>query len=365
MDFNRLEDVYLRRKEERTPDIERFYRGEKSFLVIQRPSIHLWGECNSIEGVFQNNLLHMESWLSLDWSDELPQLSPWFGTGVYANAFGCEYLWREGQAPDTHKRYQRIEEVRGLERPDWRRSPVMAMVLEEIDVLKERTRGSFPIALTDTQSPCDTASIILDTSELFTACYTEEETVAAFMETIADLIIEFSQVQAERIGEGLVSWPGYVMPSLPSLKGITLSDDNMAVSSPQINEKFSLRFDRKIAESFGGVVLHSCGVWDHTMRKLRAPEVIGVDCSVARAWDPTPMKPEAVGDALAGKGLIAKARCGGTPGEIEEAIRGLARPGMRVILDIARLEQDDEAYLKTAESNYALAVDRFSEAFGE
>jgi len=365
MDLERLTDLYLRRKEERAPGIERFYRGEKSFLILQRPSYHLWGECNSTEGVYQNNLRQMEAWLSMEWSDELPHLQPWFGTGVYANAFGCEYLWREGEAPDTHVRYKRIEEARGLEMPDWRRSPVMAMVLEEIAVLKERTCGRFPIALTDTQSPCDTATLVLDTSELFTACYTEENTAAALMETVADLVIEFSRVQAERIGEGLVSRPGHVMPSLPSLTGITLSDDNMAVSSPQINETFALRFDLKIAKALGGVVLHSCGVWDHTMRKLRAPEVIGVDCAVDRAWDPTPMTPEAVGDALEGTGVIAKARCGGTPGEITGAIRALARPGMRIILDIARIEQDDEAYRKAAASNYALAREKLGEAFRE
>jgi uroporphyrinogen-III decarboxylase len=300
----------------------------------------------------------------MEWSDEVPHLQPWFGTGVYANAFGCEYLWRKGEAPDTHVRYARIEEVRGLEMPDWRKGPVMRMVLDEIDILKERTRGRFPIALTDTQSPCDTATLVLDTSELFTACYTEEETAASLMQAAADLIIEFSRVQAERIGEGLVSRPGHVMPSLPSLRGITVSDDNMAVSSPQVNERFSLRFDAMIARALGGVVLHSCGVWDHTMEKLRSPEVIGVDCSVARAWDPTPMTPEAVGDALEGTGVAVKARCGGTPQEIRAAVRGLARPGMRIILDIARIDEDEGAYRAAAESNYRLAREELTRAFG-
>jgi hypothetical protein len=261
-------------------------------------------------------------------------------------------------------RYTRIEDVRGLGMPDWRKSPVMRMVLEEIDILKDRTRGRFPIALTDTQSPCDTATLELDTSELFTACYTEEETAASLMEAAADLIVEFSRVQAARIGDGLVSRPGHVMPSLPSLTGITLSDDNLAVSSPQINEKFSLRFDAKVASALGGVALHSCGVWDHTMRKLRAPEVIAVDCSVARAWDPTPMTPRAVGDALEGTGIAVKARCGGTPQEIRAAVRDLARPGMRIVLDIARIDQDEDAYRAAAERNYSLAKEELERAFG-
>jgi hypothetical protein len=365
MDLEQLSDLYERRREERAANIAKFYRGERRTLVVQRPNYHLWGECNSIERVWQNNLKHMESWLSMEWTDELPHLQAWFGTGVYANAFGCECLWRTGEAPDTHVRYQRIDEVRNIEKPDWRRGQVMSMVMETIDILKERTRGRFPISVTDTQSPCDTATLVLDTSEFFTACYTEEETVERFMGTITDLIIEFSRAQAERIGPELLARPGHAMPSLPGYTGMTVSDDNMAVSSPHINEKFSLRFDRRISEAFGGVFIHSCGVWDHTMKKLRAPEFIGADCSVARSWDPTPMTPEAVGKALAHSGIAVKARCGATREEIVQAVHDLHRPDLRVIFDIARTEEDDAAYMRAAEQNYILAKETIAEVFGE
>ena len=352
MEIGKLTELYLRRREQRENRIARFWAGETNSLVIQRPSYHLWGECNSIEKVYENNLRHMESWLSMPWSDELPHLQPWFGTGVYANAFGCEYFWRQGEAPDTHVRFHSIEEVRGIQAPDWRKSPVMGMVAECIDVLKERTRGGFPIALTDTQSPFDTATLVLDTSEFFTACYTEEETVVELMSAITQLVIEFSREQARRIGEGLVSRPGHVMPSLPSFRGITLSDDNLAVSSPPINEKFSLRFDQLIAQELGGVAIHSCGVWDRTMKLLPGRGVLAVDCSVSPRWDPTPMTPTMVREALAGTGIAVKARCGGTPEEIREAVAALAGPDMRVILDIARIDEDDAAYTRTAEANY-------------
>lgn len=364
MDLERLSDLYLRRRAERLPLVESFWKGERSWLVVQRPSYHLWGECNSVEGVWQNNLRHMESWLTMEWTDELPHMQAWFGTGVYANAFGCEYLWRQGEAPDSHVRFHRIEEVRGITAPDWRSGPVMRMVLECIDVLKERTRGRFPIALTDTQSPFDTATLVLDTSEFFTACYTEEETVNQLMAAVTELIVEFSREQARHIGPEMVSRPGHVMPSLPGFRGITLSDDNLAVSSPQVNEKFALRWDEVIAEKLGGAAVHSCGVWDHTMRKLPGRGIMAVDCSVSPRWDPTPMTPAMVRAALGGTGIVVKARCGGTREEIEGAIAALAGPDMRLILDIARVDEDDGAYARAAESNYALAVDRLAAAFG-
>jgi hypothetical protein len=363
MDLEKLSDLYLQRREERLARMQRFWAGDARYLVIQRPSYHLWSQCNSIDGVYDNNLRHMDSWLSMPWSDELPHMQPWFGTGVYANAFGCEYLWRRGEAPDTHVRYHHIEEVRGLPMPDWRKAPVMGMVLECIDVIKERTRGRFPIALTDTQSPFDTATLVLDTSEFFTACYTEEETAADLMNIISRLIIEFSHEQARRIGIGLVSRPGHVMPSLTSIGGILLSDDNLAVSSPQINEKFALHFDQLIAHEMGGVAIHSCGVWDRTMKLLPGRGVTAIDCSVSPRWDPTPMTPAMVRSALTGTGIVAKARCGGTREEIEEAVAALAGPDMRLILDIARIDEDDAVYAKTAEANYRRACELLERAF--
>lgn len=206
----------------------------------------------------------------MEWSDELPHFQPWFGTGVYANAF---------EAKDPHVRCTRIEEVRGVVIPDWRGSPVMAMVLEEIDVLE--------------------------------------------------------------------------------------GTDSRPLSHRTDRHSVTVRHGNPRAGYFG--VFH-CLLYrggDRCRRLLRAPEVMGVDCTVARAWDPTPMTPKKVGDTLAGSGVMAKARCGGTPEEIADAIEGLARPGMRLILDIARIEADDELYRETAKSNYAFAREKLSEAFEE
>jgi hypothetical protein len=225
-------------------------------------------------------------------------------------------------------------------------------------MLLERTGGRFPIAFTDTQSPFDTSTLVLDASEFFTACYVEEETVDGLMGAIASLIIEFSREQARRIGAGLLSQPGHVFPSLPGLGGIALSDDNLAVSSPAIN-RISIRFNELIAEAMGSVAVHSCGVWDHTMRLLPGRGVRAVDCSVSPRWDPTPMRPEAVTAALAGTGIVTKARCGGTPEEIESAITALGGKDMRVILDIARVDDNDDAYAAAAERNYSFARELF------
>jgi hypothetical protein len=109
----------------------------------------------------------------------------------------------------------------------------------------------------------------------------------------------------------------------------------------------------------------SCGVWDHTMRKLAGSLVLGVDCSVSRAWDPTPMTPRAAYAALRGTGIAVKARCGGNVEEIIEAIDAPAYPDPSLILDIARVDEDGEAYRAAAAQHYAVAQDRLASVYGE
>ena len=137
-----------------------------------------------------------------------------------------------------------------------------------------------------------------------------------------------------------------------------------AASSPLINERFSLRFNQDIAEKMGGMAVHSCGVWDHTMKLLPGRGVMAVDCSVSPRCDPTPMTPKMVRAALGGTGIVVKARCGGTREEIERAIAILAGPDMRLILVIARIDEDDAAYARTAEANYTLAAECLARASG-
>jgi hypothetical protein len=359
MQTNELIELYALRREQREAGLREFYAGgERKFLVIQRPPAAMWGACNTIEQITHNNLEYLANHLRLDWTDELPYLEPWIGTGAYASAFGCAYKWRDDNAPDVYYRFHRIEEVRGLEYPDYRRSPVLRMVLECIDALKEQTRGQIPICLTDTQSPFDTASLILDAAELMTACLIEEETARLLLQHVTDLIIEFSKIQQVRIGAERIARPGHIMPSITSGPGISLSDDNLSFCSPKFNQQFALVYDQQIAAAFGGVALHSCGVWDTTMAKLKA---LGgffiVDCAVSTDCDPNPNRPARVRDALKGSGILLKAKVGG---DIEAALRiidDLFDPSIRMCVEINYLPEE-------AGENYRRVTARLQELYG-
>ncbi len=296
--------------------------------------------------IVNNNLSYIEGCLQNDFTDDLPFLEPWIGVGVYANAFGCDYVWSDIEAPQTNYKYHKIEEAKNIDYPDWRKSQVMQMVIDCIDVLKEKTKGQIPIVLTDTQSPFDTATQVLDACEFFMACYSQEDIVFDFMDIITKLVIEFSNVQIEHIGKDLLARPGHNLISCRGFEGIAISEDNFAVSSPQINQKIAFPFNQKIMDEFGGVGIHSCGRWSESMKLLNNNSgVKSIDCALGKETDPTPNDSKEVKDALKDSKIIAKVRVGNKIEEIESLLNEFIDPNVKTVVE---LDYDQEV----AELNY-------------
>jgi len=282
-------------------------------------------------------------------SDDIPLMAPWFGTGVYANIYGCPYVWREDAPPAVHYRFHNMEEIRNLPKPDWRKSEIAALVLSTIKYFKSKTGDALPIAWTDTQSASDTATLILDAAEVFSGCLLEPGLLMEFMRGINEVIIAFSRVQAELIGNALIR-PGINMFSSAQFKGISISDDNLAVASPQVNADFNLVLDEEIGRAMGGVAIHSCGCWTRTMKKIKeiVPSCTEIDCAVDRSQDPNPNEPEKVRDAMAHSGIPVRVRTSWETEKMLESVRRILHPGIRLIVhpmfkDVRRARLNYEA----------------------
>jgi len=134
-------EKYEERRSAREMRMRQVIEQRQGFMVMQCPGRTFYNNCNTVADVVEENIASCAAWLGLDWTDDVPYLEPWIGTGVYANAFGCEYVWREGESPACHYRYHSMEELDGVELPAWQESPIMRMVLEAIERLKEATWG--------------------------------------------------------------------------------------------------------------------------------------------------------------------------------------------------------------------------------
>lgn len=332
MDVKSVVDRYQRIRPEREARAKAFVDGTRPYLIFQSPGGDVWSDARDPEDCFNRNLRFVSDSLDLP-SDDLPIMEAWYGTGLYANIFGCPYVWRKGEAPAVHYKYHSLGEVKGLRKPRWEESEIARLVLSTIDYFKSRTGDAIPIIWSDTQSAHDTATLVLDACEVFAGCLEEPEAVMDFMRTINEVIIEFSRVQAERIGGALVH-PGHIMLSNAHLRGMSISDDNLAVGSPAVNARFNLPLDDAIGRAMGGVAIHSCGRWSHTMGMIKelCPSCVAIDCALETGGDPNPNEPEAVRDALAGSGIHLHVRMTGDTESMVEVVKRVLHPKLKLIV---------------------------------
>lgn len=337
IDPHEVIDMYQMRYEQRHGYLTQFFQddGDTQFLIIPRAVNGLYTHCSSCEVILDENLQYLHSQLQLEYCDDLPHLEPWIGSGVYAQAFGSTYLWGEGLAPDTKHVFNAIGEVENLEYPDWRQAEIMKMVLDAIELLKTATEGKIPIGITDTQSPQDTASLILDTTELITGMYTHAELVHNLLSNITNLIKEFTHVQIQAIGESLLASPGHGFVGYPFLRGIGLSDDNMVISSPDFNQEYSFPYMNTLSDEFGGLALHSCGNWVKTMPRLtKLRNLQMIDFALAgNNTDPNPIPAAEAVEALCEYQGILKVRPGDDLKAALQEIEVLCRLKNRIIVD--------------------------------
>lgn len=330
--LTKLVDKYQKIRSDREKRGAEFLQGKRRYMIFQTPNGNVWGDVRTPEMCFENNIKFIAESLDIE-SDHLPVMEPWFGTGVYANMYGCPYVWRDGEAPAVHYKYRTIDEIRDLVKPDWKDSEIAQLILDTIKYFKSRTGDALPIVWTDTQSASDTATLILDAAETFVGCIEDPELIMNFMKGINSLIIEFSQVQSEYIGDAIIK-PGHIMLSNSGFSGISISDDNLAVASPKINADFNLILDEEIGRKMGGIAIHSCGQWMHTMPLVKemVPSCVAIDCAVDRTVDPNPNEPEKVRDIMAGSGINVHVRLTGETEEMLQTVKRMLHPELKLIV---------------------------------
>ncbi|PIZ13790.1 MAG: hypothetical protein COY53_02995 [Elusimicrobia bacterium CG_4_10_14_0_8_um_filter_37_32] len=357
-EIKKIVDRYQNLRSQKQVLVKRFIEGKRPYLIFQTPPNTVVADMRSSEESFYANIENVA--LSLDVpSDHLPVMEPWFGTGVYANIYGCQYFWREGESPAVRYMYQTLEEVKNISKPRWEKSEIAQLVLDTIRYFKSKTGDAIPIVWTDTQSASDTATLVLNATEVFAGCLIEPELIMNFMKGINEVVIEFSRVQAELIGNALVK-PGHIMFSHANFNGMSISDDNLAVASPAVNMKFNLPLDEEIGRALGGVAIHSCGQWAHTMPLVKkiVPACVAIDCAIDKTCDPNPNEPEKVRDAFAGSDINVHVRLTGETDVMLETVKKLLHPKLKLVV------RPNYVDIPTAERNYDVLNSLLSEYYG-
>ena len=184
--------------------------------------------------------------------DRVYSLQPYTGVGLFASAFGCKTQFPEIGDPITHSVISSIDQVDRLH-IDIKKADLVELTLNKIKYFLDETSGEVPISFPDIQSPLDAASIVLDYTELMCAMLTVPDKVHSLLKMITDVIEETLATVTELLPDRSPSADAW----LP--QGIWLSDDLMAVISPDQYAEFALPYNNRLSEKYGGIIMHSCG----------------------------------------------------------------------------------------------------------
>jgi hypothetical protein len=171
----------------------------------------------------------------------------------------------------------------------------------------------------------------------------------AYLRRINSCIVEFSRMQAERCG-GALTKPGHIMPSTPEWRGISISDDNIMFCSPDMNRCVTAPINEELGRAFGGIAVHSCGKWAHSMPVVRDMACcVMVDCSVGPAEQQDCNPPEQVKEVFRGSDVILHARLWGDDAAVVDLASRLADPEIRLAASVwcrPEAEQREEVYAR-------------------
>jgi hypothetical protein len=310
-----------------------FWRAASGVLVWRRmrtAEVFTYG-CKDMKASLEWQLGGLKK--SMDYKADVPNfLTPWYGIGTVASAFGGDYIWKEKQAPAVRPRFKSVKEALDYAPAPVSQTRIGRHTLEMIDYFLDKTAGRIPVSLTDTQSPLNIAGNVVEMSSFFIGMLDDPQAVKALLNRLAELLVDFTHEQIRHIGEALV-WPGHGYSSCRCFQGLGMSDDNASMISGQQYLEFAVPAVERAGKPFGGSAFHSCGDWSD---KVGAVRKIGglrmVDGAFSAGTDPSPNPPEPFAQTFANTGVVVNARIVGGPETIAEKVRRLWKPGVKLIV---------------------------------
>lgn len=258
-------------------------------------------------------------------------LEPWYGIGYIASCFGAEYEWKPEQAPHVRARFTEMQDILDADFVPIDQTKEGKYILEMVEYFMDKTKGKVPVSFCDIQSPLNMLTYLLPMNNLFLEVYDSPDETKKAADLVAGLLIDFLKKQEEIIGDALAK-PGHGFSSSRVFSGVGLSDDTSIMVQSEDYQDLFQEADERIGDAFGGMVYHSCGVWEKKIDMVKGIRNIRMaDGAFTIETDPSPNRPEVFGDAFAGSGIILNCRAVGNCENSYAAFEKLWRPNQKMI----------------------------------
>lgn len=151
-------------------------------------------------------------------------------------------------------------------------------ILYFIDFLKD---SIISIHIPDLQTPLDIASMIMGTENLIIAMVDKPEKVHILMNNIVNTLIQAVDFLIKASSNFLTPFHPEPTVWVPKGKGISFSEDLLAVLSPKLYEEFGIPYNNILSGKFGGFFTHSCGRFTQNLSNLlKIDNFIGINFQV-------------------------------------------------------------------------------------
>ena len=310
-----------------------FQNAQSGVLVYRRMRVQevFAGDCKNRELSLQWQLGALQQ--SMKFKADVPNfLEPWYGLGTVASAYGFGYIWEKDLAPAVDGKFASTAELLAAPYKPVAETEIGTHTLNMVEYFLEQTKGRIPMSYCDVQSPLNTLSNIIDSNQFYMDFYLDPDGMKQAMDRTADLLIDFTRAQQKLIGDALVK-PGHGFASSRMFEGLGMSDDTITMLSPDLYLDMAVPAMKKAGDAFGGTVFHSCGNWsDKKDDIVNIGNIRMADGAFSKATDPGANPTDGYADTFANTGVVLNARIVGSPELVEEKVKALWKPRMKLIV---------------------------------
>ncbi len=310
-----------------------FQNAQSGVLVYRRMRVKevFAGDCKNRELSLQWQLGALQQ--SMKFKADVPNfLEPWYGLGTVASAYGFGYIWEKDLAPAVDGKFASTAELLAAPYKPVAETEIGTHTLNMVEYFLEQTKGRIPMSYCDVQSPLNTLSNIIDSNQFYMDFYLDPDGMKQAMDRTADLLIDFTRAQQKLIGDALVK-PGHGFASSRMFEGLGMSDDTITMLSPDLYLDMAVPAMKKAGDAFGGTVFHSCGNWsDKKDDIVNIGNIRMADGAFSKATDPGANPTDGYADTFANTGVVLNARIVGSPELVEEKVKALWKPRMKLIV---------------------------------
>lgn len=183
------------------------------------------------------------------------------------NMFGAKEVVRGGDAT-CDKILFSPKDIDRLECGKITDGTVAKMWLDMQSYIIDETEGEIPVHVVDMQGPFDVAGQMFGYDNLFVCAYEEPSRYDKLMSLISDAFICFWKAQQKTCGELFIGTHLFAWDYVPQNTGASMSIDSLVMVSPEFYQGYYRKYIEKMADEFGGLVIHSCGDFRHVVPDL-------------------------------------------------------------------------------------------------